>query len=318
MTCGRTASSRSVPAPLISRCRSAGGFKTGSLSSGVASLDGDERISNRARWIPVHAFASPALSGKTFGTPALFVQHFCRSSLWDAIGPLNPREGPPEGAGSGQLRAGSERSEGSRPRNELFLRPARKRLYHLRVSTISTRSQRNWQTGERLRLRMRAAQWSAGKRLLLDLQRGAPGAPYQGPRAEDRPQAADRPPHASWHPAAGVDPVQRHPEAPGHRHPQRLPGGDHGGHGRYICVYADQSESAAAGRRGSARLRTRVRIGLEAGSKPELLAVAAQALQRHADHLQRLQRRRVHRDGHARPENRAHGHSCRREVRSWG
>ena len=43
MTCGRTASSRSVPAPLISRCRSAGGFmKTGSLSSGVASLDGDE------------------------------------------------------------------------------------------------------------------------------------------------------------------------------------------------------------------------------------------------------------------------------------
>ena len=40
--------------------------------------------------------------------------------------------------------------------------------------------------------------------------------------------------------------------------------------------------------------------------------------QRHADHLQRLQGRRVHRDGDARPEDRAQHHPGRREVHRAG
>ena len=60
-------------------------------------------------------------------------------------------------------------------------------------------------------------------------------------------------------------------------------------------------------------------FGLEAGSKPELLAVVAHGLERHADHLQRLQGRRVHRDGDAGPEDRPRrSFRSSRNTPSWG
>ncbi len=60
-------------------------------------------------------------------------------------------------------------------------------------------------------------------------------------------------------------------------------------------------------------------FGLEAGSKPELLAVVALADNDDADHLQRLQGRRVHRDGDARPRRSAATSSrSSRSTPSWG
>ena len=59
-------------------------------------------------------------------------------------------------------------------------------------------------------------------------------------------------------------------------------------------------------------------FGLEAGSKPELLAVLALADNDDADHLQRLQGRRVHRDGDAGPQDRPQHHPGRREIHRAG
>ena len=60
-------------------------------------------------------------------------------------------------------------------------------------------------------------------------------------------------------------------------------------------------------------------FGLEAGSKPELLAVLAVTNgDDDADHLQRLQGRRVHQDGHAGPQDRQEHHPGRREVHRAG
>ena len=61
----------------------------------------------------------------------------------------------------------------------------------------------------------------------------------------------------------------------------------------------DQGEPAAAGRRRVLSSASPINFGLEAGSKPELLAVVAIADNDDADHLQRVQGRRVHRDGDA-------------------
>ena len=71
----------------------------------------------------------------------------------------------------------------------------------------------------------------------------------------------------------------------------------------------DQGEPAAAGRRGSAQLRRAVPVR----PRGRLQAGAARRHrdggQRHADHLQRLQGRRVHRDGDAGPEDGPQHHS---------
>ena len=60
-------------------------------------------------------------------------------------------------------------------------------------------------------------------------------------------------------------------------------------------------------------------FGLEAGSKPELLAVLALTNgRRHADHLQRLQGRRVHQDGRCSPARSARTSSrSSRSSPSW-
>ncbi len=139
---------------------------------------------------------------------------------------------------------------------------------------------------------------------------------HQGPGQGDRPQAADRPFTAERHRPAGADPVQGHPSPPGRRHPQRLQIGHRSAWLRWPLHLRlpDQGEPAEAGGRGSARFRTRVRLWPGSGIEAGAAGGRGAGLQRHADHLQRLQGRRVHRDGDAGPEDRPHGHPGGREI----
>ena len=89
---------------------------------------------------------------------------------------------------------------------------------------------------------------------------------------------------------------------------------DHDYKGRYSASIRSRSTSSGTSSRKSSATASRIGFGLEAGSKPEMLAVVAMTDARHADHLQRLQRRRVHRDGDAGPENGPAGHSGRRKI----
>ena len=75
--------------------------------------------------------------------------------------------------------------------------------------------------------------------------------------------------------------------------------------GRYICVYPIKVNQQRQVVEEVLEFGRQYGFGLEAGSKPELLAVAALADNDDADHLQRLQGRRVHRDGDAGAEDRA-------------
>ncbi len=129
--------------------------------------------------------------------------------------------------------------------------------------------------------------------------------PTKDPAQGDRPEGADRSPAAARHQPAGARPLHRHPEASARRHPRRLPGGHRAAPvpGRLQLRLPDQGEPAAAGGRGGAQLRpalpVRPRGGLEAGAARR----RGGRRQRDADHLQRLQGRRVHRDGDAGPED---------------
>ena len=80
----------------------------------------------------------------------------------------------------------------------------------------------------------------------------------------------------------------------------------------------DQGQPAAAGRRGGLRVRQAVRLRPRGGLQARAARRRRARRQRHADHLQRLQGRRVHRDGDAGPEDRAQHHSGRREVHRAG
>ena len=84
----------------------------------------------------------------------------------------------------------------------------------------------------------------------------------------------------------------------------------------HLCV-PHQGQPAAPGRRRVPGIRTAVQFGLEAGSKPELLAVWL-GRQPDADHLQRLQRCGVRRDGHAGSEDGPANHPGGRKVHRTG
>ena len=89
--------------------------------------------------------------------------------------------------------------------------------------------------------------------------------------------------------------------------------------GRLLLCLSDQGQSAAAGRRGSpASMDGPTASALEAGSKPELLAVVALADDDTPDHLQRIQGCRVHRNGDAGPEDRPSHDPGRREIYRTG
>ena len=89
--------------------------------------------------------------------------------------------------------------------------------------------------------------------------------------------------------------------------------------GQLLLRLPDQGQPAAARRRGDPRLRQAVPLR----SRGRLQARAAGRAgpdQRpgHADHLQRLQGRRIHQDDHARPQDRQADHPGRREVHRAG
>jgi arginine decarboxylase len=76
----------------------------------------------------------------------------------------------------------------------------------------------------------------------------------------------------------------------------------------------DQGQPAAPGGRGHRPLRQAYNIGLEVGSKPELWPPSPLPPTRSADHLQRLQGHRVHRDRLVRHQDRLQHHHRRREA----
>ena len=160
-----------------------------------------------------------------------------------------------------------------------------------------------------------------GPRLFLgERRRSRAGPPHQGSRASDRPQGADRPAAAPRHQPARPRPLHRHPRASPRRDSRRISGGDHAASvpRRLQLRLSDQGEPAATGRRGGPQFRQAVSIrpggGLEAGAAGR----HGPGRQRHADHLQRIQGRRIHRDGDAGPEDRPQHHPRRREIHGAG
>ena len=88
---------------------------------------------------------------------------------------------------------------------------------------------------------------------------------------------------------------------------------------RLLLRLPDQGQPAAARRRGDPRLRQGV--SLRSGGRLQAgIAGRAGPDQRpgHADHLQRLQGRRIHPHGHAGPQDRQADHPRRREVHRVG
>ena len=96
----------------------------------------------------------------------------------------------------------------------------------------------------------------------------------------------------------------------------RVPVGDRAAPVRrqLLLRLSDQGQPAAAGRRGSARLRPAVRLRPRGRVEARAAGRRRDDDQRHADHLQRLQGRRVHRDGDAGPQDGPPHHPGRREI----
>ena len=115
-------------------------------------------------------------------------------------------------------------------------------------------------------------------------------------------------------------PLQRHPQAPARRHPRRVPGRHRPApvQRALLLRVPDQGEPAAAGRRGSPQLRRAVPLRPRGRQQARAARRHRDGVQRHADHVQRLQGRRVHRDGDAGPEDGPQHHSRRREVHRAG
>ncbi len=115
---------------------------------------------------------------------------------------------------------------------------------------------------------------------------------------------------------ADPDPLHRHPEAPARRDPRRLPERDRPEPvpGQVPLRLPDQGEPAAPGRRGSAELRRAVRLRPRGRQQAGAAGRVGDGDQRHADHLQRLQGFRVHRDGDAGAEDGPPDHPGGREV----
>ena len=140
--------------------------------------------------------------------------------------------------------------------------------------------------------------------------------PREGPGALHRSQGTGRHAGAARHQPADPDPLRRHPEAPPGRNPQRLRDRHHRAQvpGRLLLRLPDQGEPAApGGGRGSG---VRQALPLRPGSRLQTGADGRDGAgrQRDAHHLQRLQGRRVHRDGHAGPEDGPQDHPGGRKV----
>ena len=145
--------------------------------------------------------------------------------------------------------------------------------------------------------------------------------PEQARRSVDRPERDHRSIAGPRHPAAHPAALHRHSAPPRRRDPRRLSEGDHGirVRRRLLLHLPDQGQPAAARRRGDPRLWQG--LPLRAGGRLQArVAGRAGPDQRagHADHLQRLQGRRIHPHDHAGPQDRQADHPRRREVHGAG
>ena len=84
--------------------------------------------------------------------------------------------------------------------------------------------------------------------------------------------------------------------------------------GRLQLRVSHQGQPAAAGRRGGARLRPAVQVRPRSRLQARAARGGRHRRQRHAHHLQRVQGRRVHRNGDAGAQDRPQHHSGGREV----
>ena len=159
------------------------------------------------------------------------------------------------------------------------------------------------------------ARWGQG--LLLDRrERSGQDSPDQGDRPVDRPEAAGRSPAAARHQPADAHPVSRHPAASPAGHLRGVSGGDRAAriHRPLHLRLSDQGQSAAPGRRGGLQFRQAVQVRPRSGLEARAAGRGGARRQRHAHHLQRVQGRRVHRDGDAGAEDRPQHHPGGREI----
>ena len=104
------------------------------------------------------------------------------------------------------------------------------------------------------------------------------GAPRQRPGARHRSEGTGRHAGAARHLAAHPDPLRRNPEAPPGRAARRVsrpPSREHNYKGNYCCVYPIKVNQQRQVVEEVLEFGRPYKFGLEAGSKPELLAVMA-------------------------------------------
>ena len=144
--------------------------------------------------------------------------------------------------------------------------------------------------------------------------------PEKDPAALDRPEATGRHAGAARHRPADPDPLRRHPEAPPGRDPQRLRNRHRRAPvpGRLLLRLSHQGQPAAPGGGGGAGVRQAVQVRPGSRLQARTDGRDGPGRQRHAHHLQRLQGRRVHRDGDAGPEDGPPDHPGGGEVHRAG
>ena len=133
-------------------------------------------------------------------------------------------------------------------------------------------------------------------------RRSRAGASDEGAGTSDRPEGARRSTPAPRHQPPGADSLHRHPQAPPRRHSHRLPHRHRTASvpGRLQLRLPDQGQSAASGRRRSPQVRQAIQLRPRGRLEARAPGRRRARRQHDADHLQRLQGRRVHRDGDAR------------------
>ena len=164
------------------------------------------------------------------------------------------------------------------------------------------------------------ASWGKGY-FSVGNERAPVGASRQGPEPRPRSEGTGRQSPASRHRAADPDPLRRNSASTGWAKCTRrfkTPSPSTATKSTYCCVYPIKvnqqrqvvEEVFEYGRPVQFRPGSRLEAGAAGG--------AGHRRQRHADHLQRLQGRRVHRDGDAGQEDRPADHSGGREIHRAG
>ena len=159
-----------------------------------------------------------------------------------------------------------------------------KGVHNERVSTSAARGHRAWQAGELFTINdatefYEVDRWGKGY-FSISSDGHVLVHPTKDPAQRHRSEAADRSPDAARDRPAGPDPVSRHPAPPASatsttRFQAAI--NQHQYEGRYVCVYPIKVNQQRQVVEEVLDFGREYGFGLEAGSKPELLAVMAQA-----------------------------------------